>query len=59
MKFDTEYKLQEFRKSQMDYFDENGKRYTGVGESYSIQETMLELINELENEISQNTAELR
>lgn len=50
--FDLEYKLEQFRKEHLtDLFDENGKRYTGVGLSNSQAEIMLELINELEKEV--------
>lgn len=50
--FDLEYKLEQFRKEHLtDLFDENGKKYTGVGISNSECETMLELINELEKEV--------
>jgi hypothetical protein len=50
--FDLDYKLEQFRKEHLtDLFDENGKKYTGVGISNSETETMLELINELEKEV--------
>lgn len=53
--FDLEYKLEQFRKEHLtDLFDENGKKYTGVGISNSECETMLELINELEKEVEKN-----
>jgi hypothetical protein len=53
--FDLEYKLEQFRKEHLtDLFDENAKKYTGVGISNSECETMLELINELEKEVLKN-----
>ena len=53
--FNLDYKLEQFRKEHLtDLFDENGKKYTGVGISNSETETMLELINELEKEVLKN-----
>ena len=50
--FDLNYKLDQFRKERLsDLFDENGKKYTGVGISNYECEMMLELINELEKEV--------
>ena len=49
--FDLEYKLKEFRQEQKELFDENCKRYTGVGLANRQAELMLELINEMEKEI--------
>lgn len=52
MRFDTEYKLQEFREEQPELFDAKGKRYTGTELSNRTAEMMLEIINLLEEEIN-------
>ena len=49
--FNLEYKLKEFRKERKELFDEEGKRYTGVGMSNRQANLMLEIINEMEQEI--------
>lgn len=52
--FETEYHLEEFRKIQSEYFDENGKCYIGIHLSGNIMEQMLTLINQLEKELNSN-----
>lgn len=51
MTFETEYQLQEFRELQSNYFDEDGKAYTGTIFNLEMCERMLKLINQLESEI--------
>ena len=47
--FDTEYSLQEFRRTQADYFDEEGKSYRGNIISHSTMELMFKIINGFDN----------
>ena len=54
LSFETEYHLEEFRRIQSEYFDENGKCYTGIHLSTNIMEQMLSLINQLETELNSN-----
>ena len=54
LSFETEYRLEEFRKIQSEYFDENGECYSGIRLSKNIMEQMLTLINQLENELNSN-----
>jgi hypothetical protein len=49
--YDLEFNLSGFRQEQKELFDENGKRYGGVGMSNRQAEFMLQLINEMEKEI--------
>jgi hypothetical protein len=49
--FETEYQLQEFREIEPQYFDANGKGYTGTIFSLDMAERMLKLINQLETEL--------
>lgn len=51
MKFDLEYKLQQFREEQSSLFDENNERYTATPIGKYTSEMMLQLINELEVEL--------
>lgn len=55
MTFETEYQLQEFRKIQKQYFDEEGTLWGGLSSfckpMKSIAESMLKLINQLEKEL--------
>lgn len=51
LSFETEYHLEEFRRIQSEYFDENGKCYSGIRLSENIMEQMLSLINQLETEL--------
>lgn len=58
MEFDLEYKLQQFREVEKDYFDENNERYsTKIGKESS--EMMLQLINELECALGKAETEIR
>ena len=52
--FETEYRLEEFRKIQSEYFDENGECYSDIRLSKNIMEQMLTLINQLETELNSN-----
>ena len=52
--FETEYQLEEFRKIQSEYFDEDDKCYTGIRLSENIMERMLKLINQLYKELTTN-----
>lgn len=58
MDFDLEYKLQQFREVEKDYFDENNERYsTKIGKESS--EMMLQLINELECALAKAETDIR
>ena len=50
LSFETEYQLEEFRKIQPEYFNENG----GIRLNKNIMEQMLTLINQLETELNSN-----
>lgn len=50
MTFDTEYMLEEFRATQHELFDSDGKSYRSVW-MHSAADDMLKLINALEQEI--------
>ena len=52
--FETEYRLEEFRKIQSEYFDENGECYSDIRLSKNIMEQMLTLINQLVTELNSN-----
>ena len=47
MNYNTEFKLQEFRKEQSQLFDKNGKRYSDTPISDRTAELMLQIIDEL------------
>lgn len=51
--FETEYQLREFREVQPQYFDQDGKAYTGSIFNLDMAESMIRLINQLEAEIFQ------
>lgn len=53
MQFETEYKLEQFRKEQESLFDKSDKRYKATPISDSTAELMLQLINFMENEIKE------
>ena len=47
MEFELQYELDEFKEIQDQYFDEDGKCYTGINISTDIMEKMLSLIDNL------------
>jgi hypothetical protein len=49
--FETEYQLEEFRKIQFEYFNDNGEVYANLASHSFILNTMLKLINQLEMEL--------
>ena len=53
MEFELEYKLNEFREMQDQYFDKNNKCYTGINLSANIMEIMLKLIDELSKRVNE------
>lgn len=53
--FDLEYKLQQFREVQLDYFNENGEKYTHRPMDKETPEMMLQLIDELERALIKTT----
>lgn len=59
MEFDLEYKLQQFREVEREYFDENGERYTRTPIGKESSEMMLQLINELSGAMAKAETELR
>ncbi len=58
MTFEQEYKLEQFREIQNQYFDEEGKCYQGIYISTAIMEQMLDLINELSESTLKTSSKL-
>lgn len=53
MEFELQYELDEFKEIQEQYFDEDGKCYTGINISTDIMEKMLKLIDNLSERVNE------